>query len=473
MAVKTQCYLLAIIMTAISSALAQAPDIEWIQYYDFNIPNECWDMIQTSDSGYALIGTAGDTLINADVFLIKTDGYGDTLWTRSYGGDLVDAGRSIRQTSDGGYIIAGFTTSFGAGGRDLYLIKADSTGDTVWTRTFGGVFDEEGRCVQLVGNNAYAIAGWTSSFGLAGDDFYLVKTDTAGGLIWEKTFGTTNDARAWSLALTPAGHYAMLGWVGNYNSNMYFVLANDRGNQISAKSYGDSGSDEGRAIINVNYADYENFILCGKYTSYSNPYICVMRVTTMGYIMWERLFYIGTIGHCIARTSDGGYIVGGYSASDNVLVYIVKTGSDGNEQWTKYVTIESAAKVRAIRQASDGGYAFAGNDVDLSFLVKLSLPQGGIDEHAGPIPDDISLCQNNPNPFNSETRISFSLRFDADIDISIYNIEGKFVYCLLRGYHPAGEHSLTWDASDLPSGIYFARLHSNNGAKSIKILLIK
>ena len=110
-------------------------------------------------------------------------------WTRTFGGDGFDSGQSVRQTLDGGYIIAGTTTSFGAGGKDIFLVKTNSAGNLTWSRTFGGQGDDFGYSVQPIPDGGYIIAGYTNSFGAGGMDIYLVKTDSSGNMTWQKTFG--------------------------------------------------------------------------------------------------------------------------------------------------------------------------------------------------------------------------------------------------------------------------------------------
>ena len=112
---------------------------------------------------------------------------GDTLWTRTYGGGGDDYGQSVRQTDDGGFIIAGRTTSFGAGGWDVYLIKTDADGDTLWTRTYGNYYQERGRSVRQTLDGGYIIAGRTNSLGAGNRDAYLIKTDSDGNELWAKT----------------------------------------------------------------------------------------------------------------------------------------------------------------------------------------------------------------------------------------------------------------------------------------------
>ncbi len=113
----------------------------------------------------------------------------DTMWTKTFGGSGSDAGNSVQQTSDGGYIVAGTTRSFGAGNADVWLIKTDASGDTLWTKTFGGSQWDNARSVQQTIDGGYIVTGFTASFGAGEFDVWLIKTDTSGDTLWTKTFG--------------------------------------------------------------------------------------------------------------------------------------------------------------------------------------------------------------------------------------------------------------------------------------------
>jgi hypothetical protein len=117
----------------------------------------------------------------SDVFLIKTDSLGDTLWTRTYGGSGSDYASSVRQTADGGYVLAGITNSFGAGGVDFYLVKTDSLGDALWTRTCGGDNHDIAYSVWQTTDGGYIVAGWTMSFGASNHpDVMVARFDSMG-----------------------------------------------------------------------------------------------------------------------------------------------------------------------------------------------------------------------------------------------------------------------------------------------------
>ncbi|MHC4540800.1 MAG: hypothetical protein ACYS74_13625, partial [Planctomycetota bacterium] len=145
---------------------------------------------QTTDGDYIVAGyTYSFGTGSSDVYLIKTDPSGDTLWTRTYGGSDIDYGYSVLQTTDGDYIVAGETQSFGAGPGDVYLIKTDPSGDTLWTRTYGGNGHDWGQSVQQTTDGGYIVSGQTNSFGPGQADVYLIKTDAVGDTLWTRTYG--------------------------------------------------------------------------------------------------------------------------------------------------------------------------------------------------------------------------------------------------------------------------------------------
>ena len=139
----------------------------------------------------------------------------DTMWTRAYGGTHDDCCYSVIEASTGGYVLAGWTHSFGAGQKDVYLLRTDPNGDTVWTRTFGGSANDEGRDIKETYDGGFIIAGWTESFGSGGSDVYLVKTDANGNLMWSKSYGSAEGGdRIYDVKITDDGGFVMAGCWG-------------------------------------------------------------------------------------------------------------------------------------------------------------------------------------------------------------------------------------------------------------------
>ncbi|MEO0049813.1 MAG: hypothetical protein ABIK42_01550, partial [candidate division WOR-3 bacterium] len=183
------------------------------------------------DGGYII---AGGT--EYDVYLIKTDANGNLLWERTFGGENDDWGCSVQQTSDGGYIIAGFTMSFGAGDWDVYLIKTDGNGNLLWERTFGGENDDRGYSVQQTSDEGYIIAGYTWSFGAGRADVYLIKTDDNGNPLWQKTFGGSSWDDGFSIQQTLDGGFIIAGSTGSFgagNCDVYLIKTDSEGNTVS------------------------------------------------------------------------------------------------------------------------------------------------------------------------------------------------------------------------------------------------
>ena len=175
---KTLLLFLASCFLYLTPASAQ---ITFQKTYGGTLADQGASVQQTTDGGYIIAGnTKSSGAGNQDVYLIKTDAIGDTLWSKTYGGALNDLGRSVQQTVGGGYIIAGTTSSFGAGNQDVYLIKTDANGDTLWSKTYGGTAGDEGNSVKQTTDGGYIIAGYTGSFGAGALDVYLIKTDSSG-----------------------------------------------------------------------------------------------------------------------------------------------------------------------------------------------------------------------------------------------------------------------------------------------------
>ena len=144
---------------------------------------------QTADNGYIICGTTGSFGAGLeDIYLVKTNVNGDTLWTKTYGGTNTEYGSSVQQTNDRGYIITGSTRSFSVGARDIYLLKTDSAGNLLWTKTFNAIGDDIGTFAQQTSDGGYVIAGSSQSSSLTNYDVDLIKTDANGDTLWTRTF---------------------------------------------------------------------------------------------------------------------------------------------------------------------------------------------------------------------------------------------------------------------------------------------
>jgi hypothetical protein len=170
-----------------------------------------------------------------DILLIKTDANGNIIWAKTYGGTGADYAYSVQQTSDGGYIVAGETTSFGAGSADILLIKTDANGNIIWTKTYGRTSYDLALSVQQTSDSGYIVAG---GIGMGLGDIFLIKTDANGNIIWTKTYGGIGSDYAYSVQQTSDGGYIVAGGTYSFGAGTWdaFLVKTDANGDIGSCS---------------------------------------------------------------------------------------------------------------------------------------------------------------------------------------------------------------------------------------------
>jgi hypothetical protein len=401
--------LIVIILAFASPALAQT---SWWRTYGGASEDRGYSVRQTSDSGYIIAGYTW----YYDVYLIKTDASGDTLWTRTYGGTNDDVGLSVRQTSDSGYIIAGYTESFGAGTGDVYLIKTNASGDTLWTRTYGDSSSDHGYSVQQTSDGGYIIAGETWSFGAGSYDVYLIKTNASGDTLWTRTYGGTRADGGNSVQQTSDSGYIIAGGTQSFGAgscDVYLIKTNASGDTQWTRTYGETYDDMGWSVQQTSDGGY---IIAGITLSFGagGCDVYLIKTDANGDTLWTRT-YGGTsydAGHSVQQTSDGGYIIAGITltfGAGGIDVYLIKTNASGDTLWTRTYGGTDNDWGNSVQQTSDGGYIIAGYTESFGagsydvYLIKTDTSgQVAVEEPSGPrLTNSRTAFRVQPNPFSS------------------------------------------------------------------------
>jgi hypothetical protein len=359
--------------------LFEAPPTEWEKPYGGTSEEGAYALVQTVDGGYALAGWTNSYGAGSnDFWLVRTDANGNERWNKTYGGTNNDEAFALVRTVDGGYALTGWTGSYGAGYLDFWLVKTDSAGTMLWSKTYGGAgYDQAYALVQTV-DGGYAIAGYTTSFGAGEEDFWLVKTDSAGTMLWSKTYGGDGGDGAVTLVQTVDGGYAIAGWTNSYGagSNDFWLVRTDaNGNERWNKTYGGTGSDWAYALVQTGD---EGYALAGL-TNYD---FWLVKTDSAGTMLWSKT-YGGDGGDgawALVQTGDGGYALAGdtYSFGVDQDFWLVKTDANGNEQWNKTYGGTGYEEAYDLVQTGDGGYAIAGYTTSFGageedfWLVKLA-----------------------------------------------------------------------------------------------------
>ncbi|MDI6839323.1 MAG: T9SS type A sorting domain-containing protein [bacterium] len=228
-----------VIATVIGLPLLSNPIVAgWERTYGGINSDVGCSVVQAQDGDYIIAGATSSYGVGGeDVWLIKTDATGNILWTRTYGGAGNDVGLSIMQTLDSGYIVAGITNSYGAGLDDIYLIKTNSNGDLVWTKTYGGTYEDVGLSIAHTLDEGCIITGSTESYGEIWGDVWLVRIGAAGDTLWTRTYGGNREDCGLSVRQTLDGGYIVTGRTASYGAgavDVYLIKVDAEGVEESS-----------------------------------------------------------------------------------------------------------------------------------------------------------------------------------------------------------------------------------------------
>ena len=442
-------------------------------------------VIQCSDGGFLMAGTSDNASVSS---VIKTNDEGDTLWHLNFDFGATNYGHQLQtaiEISDGNYVVGGTSGDPVAHQSQADLIKINkNNGDTLWVKKIRP-FNLSERCYKIkqTADGGFAFCGirYTNTSGTS-SDATLVKTDSMGNVQWERTYGGANYDFGFSLEFTSEGGYMILGTTYSYGLgpyNMYLVKTDSLGNIIWQKTYGNNFESYGNSIVKTTDGNY--VLVGGDYVSSDSLTAYVVKIDTAGIIQWQKR-YRGLARETeftgVKQLSTGEIMVCGDDQGDtlnNSYYGILKklNNNDGSMVWNKnyhYFNTDSTQHYfYAMDICNDGGLVMAGMTIDAHHTV--TSPRNGMwlvktdcmgndsiwDSVACPLnvgiaeqPKEISSMLVYPNPTSGLFTVRLNDYMNKESRIKISNLLGEIVYEMKM------MNSLSQiDISKQPSGIYF------------------
>ncbi len=348
----------------------------WGQTYGGENMDIGYCVIETSDGACLIAGTTNSSGGNFDFWLIKTDSNGVMLWNQTYGEDNYDCAYSVIETTDGDYVITGsiwsfgFTDPFTSGSNNFWLVKTDSDGNVLWKQTFGRDNSDIPFCVIETTDGGYALAGYTGN-GDGNDDFWLIKTDKNGTMMWNQSYGGSENDVAHSLIQTSDEGFALVGYTHSVSDSrkVLLVKTDNDGKMQWNQTYGTTIFDtEAFAMAHdlVETADGGFAIAAEKSVYMGGHDFWLIKTDQEGIVEWNQTY--GKVDFEFDRpesvivTSDGGFVIAGETTagSETGDAWLIKTDDQGNIQWNKTYGGELRDAIYSVIETSNGEYILTG-----------------------------------------------------------------------------------------------------------------
>jgi hypothetical protein len=359
------------------------PQVLWSRTFGGPYDDGIWSLEKTDDGGYLMAGNTASLGQMSDLFLIKTNSTGVLLWNRSYGGSGEDAGYLAIQTKDGGCIVTGSSGSYGLGEERLWLLKTDSNGSRIWDRVFGGFVSSSGDggwSVDETDDGGYIVAGYTQSKGMGHKDLWLLKIDEMGQEIWDRTFGGAEDDVGMSVLQTRDGGYIVAGRAASFGhggDDIWLLKTDSQGQELWNKTFGGANDDAAFQVQELS----DGYALVGRTESgIEGKRIILIRTNLDGKMVWEQS-YSGSSGTSLQSTSDGGFIIAGRvdNKDSGRDAKLIKTDARGALEWEATLGKAGDEMGTFVVQSSEWNYVMAGitnsngEGAEDAWLIKIQM----------------------------------------------------------------------------------------------------
>ncbi len=361
----TWCAILTMAFVALSAG-SSAADEPWAQVLGQNSYWYIHSVQQTGDGGCVLAGYAEPRSTgNRDAWLVKLSATGSVLWQRTYGGPGSESTTAIIETKDKGFLLAGSKAANESVEPDLWLLKLDEAGNVVWQRAYGGSKTDRGHSIETTSDGSYVVAGWSRSFGAGGMDAWCLQLDASGRRVWQKTFGGAGDDVAYEVSQTGDGGFVLAGKTESSGSGAFdgwLLKLDPDGGEEWQKTYGGTGDD---AFYSVDVTRDGGYVVCGNYSSpeyFGGSAAWIISTEGSGAILWERRRDTDgeDVAYSVQQTRDGGFAVAGTTGSSGI---VYRLSPSGKTRWSAVVGTSYSIRNVAfdLQETPDGGYVVVGS----------------------------------------------------------------------------------------------------------------
>ena len=441
--------------------------VQWYKEYGGSAQEIGWWVEQTSDHGFIFSGSqrSSPSASQPRSYVGKTDSAGTLQWSWTYTlTGASDRASAIKQTADGGYIIAGHTTLPAVTDINACIIKLNANGTLQWMKTYSGTIVEWTKDILQTPDGGYVATGYTNSFGAGSEDILIMRIDSSGNLLWFKTYGGTDTDIAYSICFAPDGGYVVTGQTGGNGSDIIIIKVDTSGSLQWCRRYGNGLID---VAWSVKASPSGGYIVAGAAQNPSNSAMgsFALKTDSAGIREWYKFYNDGNYGNTIVQpTFDGGYVVGGKTSYGSI--YLAKTDAAGNTGCNE--TTFSTTDTSFVLQVASASPVVASVSPSFTTPPFTTTSPSVTDSMLCLLTGEVDLNETGfnvavyPNPFDEQ--ISISLAFDKNnvpgknrIIISIKNIFGTEV--LQKQEAVTGHYFFkNIDVAFLSQGVYFLQV---------------
>jgi len=352
-----------------STAFTTVAQTRFQKVFGDSIDSRSIGQVRATPDGYVATASGSTTLTLDNVLVLKMNIEGDILWAKHFGGITQDYGSTVTLTPDNNYLVTGATSSYGQLGFNMYALKLSSSGTLQWSRSYGwNGWEFSNACTPSI-DNGYYLVGAGDSIGQGLNDFYLVRIDSIGNMLWARTYGGAQEDICQAVVASEDGGAVMAGYTESFGASdkdIYLVKVDNLGDTLWTHTYGGSGEEIAYSVLNSTDG---GTVVCGHTASFGagGKDIFLMKVDSMGSFLWAKTYGNGSpwdeLNATMQATNDNGFIITGRVFINNVAehLYAIKVDINGDTLWTQYYGADSSPDYGiSVDTTADGGFIFAG-----------------------------------------------------------------------------------------------------------------